>query len=142
VLVGGLGVSGDGVDQDDFVTSAGTKGIRSAGCDARGSNFDRGRAVAVLQVSEKSYQLKFSVAAEGRIGGSRDIHIQMEFVGGVEGGVTICHSSRSHGSDERFPCREVSGRIARFVRRRRRSFVGEGTSCGRDAAGETADKSR
>jgi uncharacterized protein GlcG (DUF336 family) len=27
VLVGGLGVSGDGVDQDDFVTSAGTKGF-------------------------------------------------------------------------------------------------------------------
>ena len=30
VLVGGLGVSGDGVDQDDFVTSAGTKGFEAA----------------------------------------------------------------------------------------------------------------
>jgi uncharacterized protein GlcG (DUF336 family) len=29
VLVGGLGVSGDGVDQDDFVTSAGTKGFEA-----------------------------------------------------------------------------------------------------------------
>jgi uncharacterized protein GlcG (DUF336 family) len=28
-LVGGLGVSGDGVDQDDFVTSAGTKGFEA-----------------------------------------------------------------------------------------------------------------
>ncbi len=28
VLVGGLGVSGDGVDQDDFVTSGGTKGLK------------------------------------------------------------------------------------------------------------------
>src|SRR5258708_20495540 len=28
-LVGGLGVSGDGVDQDDFVTSAGTKGFQA-----------------------------------------------------------------------------------------------------------------
>jgi Haem-degrading len=27
VLVGGLGVSGDGVDQDDFVTSAGAAGF-------------------------------------------------------------------------------------------------------------------
>ena len=27
VLVGGLGVSGDGVDQDDFVTSAGATGF-------------------------------------------------------------------------------------------------------------------
>lgn len=27
VLVGGLGVSGDGVDQDDYVTSAGTAGF-------------------------------------------------------------------------------------------------------------------
>ncbi len=30
VLVGGLGVSGDGVDQDDFVTSAGAKGFEAA----------------------------------------------------------------------------------------------------------------
>lgn len=29
LLVGGLGVSGDGVDQDDFVTSAGTKGFEA-----------------------------------------------------------------------------------------------------------------
>jgi len=29
VLVGGLGVSGDGVDQDDFVTSAGTAGFEA-----------------------------------------------------------------------------------------------------------------
>ena len=29
VLVGGLGVSGDGVDQDDFVTSEGTKGFEA-----------------------------------------------------------------------------------------------------------------
>ncbi len=29
VLVGGLGVSGDGVDQDDFVTSGGTKGFEA-----------------------------------------------------------------------------------------------------------------
>jgi uncharacterized protein GlcG (DUF336 family) len=29
VLVGGLGVSGDGVDQDDFVTSAGSKGFEA-----------------------------------------------------------------------------------------------------------------
>ena len=29
VLVGGLGVSGDGVDQDDFVTSAGAKGFEA-----------------------------------------------------------------------------------------------------------------
>jgi uncharacterized protein GlcG (DUF336 family) len=29
VLVGGLGVSGDGVDQDDFVTSAGTRGFEA-----------------------------------------------------------------------------------------------------------------
>lgn len=29
VLIGGLGVSGDGVDQDDFVTSAGTKGFEA-----------------------------------------------------------------------------------------------------------------
>ena len=29
VLVGGLGVSGDGVDQDDFVTNAGTKGFEA-----------------------------------------------------------------------------------------------------------------
>jgi uncharacterized protein GlcG (DUF336 family) len=29
ILVGGLGVSGDGVDQDDFVTSAGTKGFEA-----------------------------------------------------------------------------------------------------------------
>jgi uncharacterized protein GlcG (DUF336 family) len=29
VLVGGLGVSGDGVDQDDFVTSAGTRGYEA-----------------------------------------------------------------------------------------------------------------
>jgi len=29
VLVGGLGVSGDGVGQDDFVTSAGTKGFEA-----------------------------------------------------------------------------------------------------------------
>ncbi len=29
VLAGGLGVSGDGVDQDDFVTSAGTKGFEA-----------------------------------------------------------------------------------------------------------------
>jgi len=29
VLVGGLGVSGDGVDEDDFVTSAGTKGFEA-----------------------------------------------------------------------------------------------------------------
>jgi uncharacterized protein GlcG (DUF336 family) len=28
-LVGGLGVSGDGVDQDDFVTNAGTKGLEA-----------------------------------------------------------------------------------------------------------------
>jgi uncharacterized protein GlcG (DUF336 family) len=28
-LVGGLGVSGDGVDQDDFVTNAGTKGFEA-----------------------------------------------------------------------------------------------------------------
>jgi hypothetical protein len=28
-LVGGLGVSGDGVDQDDFVTSAGTAGFEA-----------------------------------------------------------------------------------------------------------------
>lgn len=28
-LVGGLGISGDGVDQDDFVTSAGTKGFEA-----------------------------------------------------------------------------------------------------------------
>jgi uncharacterized protein GlcG (DUF336 family) len=29
VLIGGLGVSGDGVDQDDFVTNAGTKGFEA-----------------------------------------------------------------------------------------------------------------
>jgi uncharacterized protein GlcG (DUF336 family) len=29
ILIGGLGVSGDGVDQDDFVTSAGTKGFEA-----------------------------------------------------------------------------------------------------------------
>jgi uncharacterized protein GlcG (DUF336 family) len=29
VLIGGLGVSGDGVDQDDFVTSGGTKGFEA-----------------------------------------------------------------------------------------------------------------
>jgi uncharacterized protein GlcG (DUF336 family) len=29
ILVGGLGVSGDGVDQDDFVTSGGTKGFEA-----------------------------------------------------------------------------------------------------------------
>jgi len=29
VLVGGLGVSGDGVDQDDFVTSAGATGFEA-----------------------------------------------------------------------------------------------------------------
>jgi uncharacterized protein GlcG (DUF336 family) len=29
VLVGGLGVSGDGVDQDDFVTNAGAKGFEA-----------------------------------------------------------------------------------------------------------------
>ena len=29
VLVGGLGVSGDGVDQDDFVTSAGAAGFEA-----------------------------------------------------------------------------------------------------------------
>ena len=29
VLVGGLGVSGDGVDQDDFVTAAGAKGFEA-----------------------------------------------------------------------------------------------------------------
>jgi hypothetical protein len=28
-LVGGLGVSGDGVDEDDYVTSAGTKGFEA-----------------------------------------------------------------------------------------------------------------
>ena len=28
-LVGGLGISGDGVDQDDFVTSGGTKGFEA-----------------------------------------------------------------------------------------------------------------
>ena len=28
-LIGGLGVSGDGVDQDDFVASAGTKGFEA-----------------------------------------------------------------------------------------------------------------
>jgi uncharacterized protein GlcG (DUF336 family) len=31
VLVGGLGVSGDGVDQDDFVTDGGAKGFEAAG---------------------------------------------------------------------------------------------------------------
>ena len=30
VLVGGLGVSGDGVDQDDFVTNAGAKGFEAS----------------------------------------------------------------------------------------------------------------
>ena len=29
VLVGGLGVSGDGVDQDDFVTAAGAAGFEA-----------------------------------------------------------------------------------------------------------------
>jgi hypothetical protein len=29
VLVGGLGVSGDGVDQDDFATAAGAKGFEA-----------------------------------------------------------------------------------------------------------------
>jgi hypothetical protein len=29
VLVGGLGVSGDGVDQDDFVTNAGAQGFQA-----------------------------------------------------------------------------------------------------------------
>jgi hypothetical protein len=28
-LIGGLGVSGDGVDQDDFVTSAGAAGFQA-----------------------------------------------------------------------------------------------------------------
>jgi uncharacterized protein GlcG (DUF336 family) len=30
VMVGGLGVSGDGVDQDDFVTNGGSKGFEAA----------------------------------------------------------------------------------------------------------------
>jgi len=29
VLVGGLGVSGDGVDQDDYVTNAGSQGFEA-----------------------------------------------------------------------------------------------------------------
>jgi len=47
-LVGGLGVSGDGVDQDDFVTNAGRR-IRSSREYSRGSNHGSGRAASLFQ---------------------------------------------------------------------------------------------
>ena len=40
VLVGGLGVSGDGVDQDDYVTAGGAAGFEAARIDSRGPDRD------------------------------------------------------------------------------------------------------
>ena len=54
VLVGGLGVSGDGVDQDDFVTAAGAAAFRApAGMRADQICFPR-QEIAVLEISPES----------------------------------------------------------------------------------------
>ena len=39
-LVGGLGVSGDGVDEDDYVTAGGAAGFEAPTTDSRGSDLD------------------------------------------------------------------------------------------------------
>jgi len=48
-LAGGLGVSGDGVDQDDYVAAAARKDSKRPQY-PRGSNYGSGRAAAVLQI--------------------------------------------------------------------------------------------
>ena len=42
VLVGGLGISGDGVEQDDFLTAAGATGFEAPGNIRADQIFDQG----------------------------------------------------------------------------------------------------
>ena len=56
-LVGGLGVSGDGVDQDDFVTAGRLRRLRSAHCHSRRPNFHQWRPPSLPQIPPQSHVL-------------------------------------------------------------------------------------
>ena len=64
VLVGGLGVSGDGVDQDDYVTSAGARGLSGAHHHPSRSDDRSGRAAAVSEVPAQPDVLTFGTRAQ------------------------------------------------------------------------------
>ena len=57
ILVGGLGVSGDGVDQDDYVTNGGTTGFEAPTNIRADQILIDGSPASLLQISEKSHGL-------------------------------------------------------------------------------------
>ena len=65
VMVGGLGVSGDGVEQDDYVTAGGAAGLRAAGTDSRRPDLHSRRPAAVFQVPKKPGAVRAAGRAHG-----------------------------------------------------------------------------